>query len=177
MNKQRERGHKRANVHWTPNAIFSFVMAAIVVSLLIVLTTYSAAISVVQQAYALVANGVLQLLRQHTAVHGNVVSSDEFGVAVVTACTGLFATTLFLVAVLLFPTSWGAKLLGGAIGIGGIAVINVVRLVSLYLVGLHWPTVLDVVHQLVWQSLLIVFAVSLWLIWAGRIAGPRRAAR
>jgi len=131
----------------------------------------------VQRAYATVTNGALRLLGHNTVALDNVVKSGQFGITVVTACTGLFATTLFLVAVLLFPTSWGAKALGAAIGVGGIAVINIIRLVSLYFVGVHWPTVLDAVHQLVWQSLLIVFAVSLWLVWAGRIAGSRRAVR
>ena len=175
MSAREEQRGKRAKGYWTPNAVLSVLLAAAVVCLLVVLTTHDGAVTVVQRAYAGVASGVLRLLGHDTAVLGNVVGSSRFGIAVVTACTGLFATTLFLVAVLVFPASWGAKALGGAIGIGGIAVVNVIRLVSLYFVGVHWPAVLDVVHQLVWQSLLIVFAISLWLVWAGRIAGRRRA--
>jgi len=45
--------------------------------------------------------------------------------------------------------------------------------VSLYYVGVHWPGVLDSVHLLVWQSLLIVVAVALWLLWAGGITRRR----
>ena len=160
-----------------PRAILSIALAAAVVLLLIVLATHEGAIGGIQRAYAAVTHGVLRLLGHDTAILGNVVRSSNFGITVVTACTGIFATALFLVAVLVFPTTWRAKLLGGILGIGGIAVVNVVRLVTLYYVGVHWPAALDAVHQLVWQSLLIVFAVSLWLLWAGRIAGRRGAER
>jgi len=54
--------------------------------------------------------------------------------------------------------------------------VNVVRLASLFYVGIHWPGILDVVHQLVWQSLVIVIAVSLWLLWAGRSASAKAVA-
>jgi len=161
----------------TPRMVLSIALAAAVVLLLVLLATHEGAIGVVQRAYATVTHGVLRGLGHDTAILGNVVRSSDFGITVVTACTGIFATALFLVAVLVFPTAWKAKLLGGILGIGGIAVVNVIRLVTLYYVGVHWPAALDAVHQLVWQSLLILSAVALWLLWAGRIAERRGAER
>jgi exosortase/archaeosortase family protein len=98
---------------------------------------------------------------------------------VVTACTGLFATGLYLIAVLLFPASWRARLSGCIVGVCVLFVVNVVRLVSLYYVGVHWPSVLDAVHQVVWQSLVIAIVVAMWLLWAGRASRrpERRGAR
>ncbi|MCK5828109.1 hypothetical protein KAH43_06235, partial [Candidatus Bipolaricaulota bacterium] len=83
-------------------------------------------------------------------------------------------TGLFLIAVVALPARWTAKLIGVGIGIGGIFLVNIVRLVSLYFIGVHWPTFLDQAHQLIWQSLLIVIAVALWLFWAGRWAYESR---
>jgi len=54
------------------------------------------------------------------------------------------------------------------VGVSVLFVVNVVRLVSLYYVGVHWPSALDVVHQVVWQSLVIAIVVAMWLLWAGR---------
>jgi hypothetical protein len=34
----------------------------------------------------------------------------------------------------------------------------------------YWRSALEPIHQLVWQSLVIAFAVSLWLLWAGRVS-------
>ncbi len=127
-----------------------------------------------QRALAGISSGILNLFGQNTVVVGTTVQSNAFGITVVTACTGTFITGLFLIAVVAFPTRWLSKLIGVGIGVGGIFLVNVIRLVSLYFIGVHWPGFLDMAHQLIWQSLLIVIAVALWLLWAGRWAyAPR----
>jgi exosortase/archaeosortase family protein len=128
----------------------------------------------VQRGLARVTSGILNVFGHRTVVAGSTVSSDLFGITVVTACTGLFATGLFLIAVIAYPTGWKSKLIGGGLGVAGIFLLNVVRLVSLYYIGVHLPAFLDSAHQLIWQSVLIVFAVALWLLWAGRWAHARR---
>ena len=139
----------------------------------VLLTNHDGAMTVIQAVYARITCGILNGLGHATRVVGNTVSSSRFGISVVAACTGLFVTSLFAFAVVVFPVRWGSKLVGLALGIGGIFVVNVIRLVSLYYVGVHWPGVLDSVHLLVWQSLLIVVAVALWLLWAGGITRRR----
>jgi len=160
----------------TPSFGVSVLLAVAIVGVLIVLVTHEHGMTGVKAAYAVLTHTTLRLLGQPTTVTGSVVQSGRFGITVVTACTGLFVTTLFVVAVLLFPASWVAKSIGAAVGVIGIAVVNVVRLVSLYFVGVYWPQFFDLAHQLVWQSLLIVIAVSLWLVWAGRTTGRKRVA-
>ena len=43
--------------------------------------------------------------------------------------------------------------------------INLVRLVSLFFIGVYWPKALDVMHEDVWQAAFIVLAIVLWAIW------------
>ena len=136
-----------------------------------------AAMGAIQRTFAHTTSLVLNLFGSGTVVQENVVFSEVFGITVVTACTGVFATGLFLVAVMAFPTTWISKLIGVSIGIAGLFAINVVRLASLYVVGIHWPTILDPVHQLVWQSLLIVLAIVLWLLWASRAGASQVGGR
>jgi exosortase/archaeosortase family protein len=143
-------------------------------ALLIMLAGNESVMNSIQRALALVSSSLLNLFGQDTVVVGTMVRSNVFGISVVTACTGIFITGLFLIAVVAFPARWLAKLIGAGIGIGGIFLVNIVRLVSLYFIGVHWPGFLDQAHQLIWQSLLIVIAVSLWLVWAGRWADDRR---
>lgn len=133
----------------------------------------------VQRAFAVATSAVLRAFGCATVAQGTTVVSAQFGISVVTACTGLFATGLYLIAVLLFPASWRARLSGCIVGVCVLFVVNVVRLVSLYYVGVHWPSVLDAVHQVVWQSLVIAIVVAMWLLWAGRASRQpeRRGAR
>ncbi|MEN6368381.1 MAG: archaeosortase/exosortase family protein [Thermotogota bacterium] len=134
----------------------------------IALLVNETALGWVQRAFALATSAVLGTLGCGTSVVGTSIVSEQFGISVVTACTGLFAMGLYLIAVLLFPASWRARLAGCVGGVCVLFVVNVVRLVSLYYVGVHWPSALDVVHQVVWQSLVIAIVVAMWLLWAGR---------
>jgi len=177
MSKRTGRGPNEARRRSTLQWGVSIVVATAMAGLLIVLAMSDRAMEGLQLAYATAANSVLHLLGHPTQIAGNVVGTGDFGITVVTACTGLFTTALYLVAVALFPTTWMRKLAGVGIGICGIAILNIIRLVSLYHVGVHWPAALDVVHQLVWQSLFIAFAIALWLLWAGRATSRRRGVR
>jgi len=150
------------------------VLCLAVVALMIAAATSDRVMAGIQGVLARVTGGVLALLGQRPVVEGNTVFTARFGITVVTACTGLFLTGLFLVAVLAFPATVPAKLIGAGLGVGGIFLLNVVRLVSLYFVGVHFPGILDTVHLLVWQSLLIVFAVVLWMVWAGTWGRSKR---
>jgi len=155
---------------WIP----AILAAAGMLAALIVIAGSETVMNGIQRALALISSGILNLFGQNTVVFGTTVQSSAFGISVVTACTGVFITGLFLIAVMAFPVRWVSKLIGAGIGIGGIFLVNVVRLVSLYFIGVHWPGFLDQAHQLIWQSLLIAIAVALWLLWAGRWAyAPR----
>jgi len=138
-----------------------------IVGLLIVLANADGAMSAIQGAFARITGGILSLFGETVAVDGNTVQTGRFGISVVTACTGLFLTGLFSIAVIAFPTGLRSKLVGIGIGVVGLFVLNVVRLVSLYYVGVHLPGWLDTIHLLVWQSGLIVLAIAVWLLWAG----------
>jgi exosortase/archaeosortase family protein len=144
------------------------VAVACAAALLIWLAGHEQAMGAIQHGLAQITSGLLNLFGHRTVVTGTTVASGLFGITVVTACTGLFTTGLFLIAVLAYPTGWRSKLIGAAMGVGGIFALNVVRLVSLYYIGVHLPGFLDSAHQLIWQSVLIVTAVVLWLLWAGR---------
>lgn len=160
--------HRR--VWWSVGA------ALCVAALLVWVAGSEPVMGAVQGGLARITSGILNGLGHRTSVSGSTVSSDLFGITVVTACTGLFTTGLFLIAVVAYPAGWRSRLLGAGLGVGGLFALNIVRLVSLYYIGVHWPEFLDSAHQLVWQSLLIVCAVALWLLWAGRWAhAPRRA--
>ncbi len=152
----------------------SVAAAATVLAALVWVLSTDRATAIVRRMFAVATSAVLNVLGNHTAAQGTDIVSSGFGISVVTACTGLFVTGLFLAAVAAFPASWRARLAGAGIGLAGLFVLNVFRLASLYYVGLYWPSALDVIHQLVWQSLVIAFAVALWLLWAGRAEPARR---
>ena len=79
---------------------------------------------------------------------------------------------IFLAAVLAFPASWKSRLTGLGLGILAIQVVNLVRVVALFLTGVYFPKIFDTSHTVIWQTIVILFGVMLWIFWANRFAVP-----
>ncbi len=106
------------------------------------------------------------------SVRGTFVSFDGFRVVVVDACNGVLPATIYLAAVLAFPTSWRARLWGVLIGLPSIFVFNLVRVASLLVLGAYWPAVFEEVHIYVWQTLVIALSMGVWIFWAEHFVRP-----
>lgn len=98
-------------------------------------------------------------------VSGTTVTSGWFAAAVVEGCTSLAPLAIFVSAVLAVPARLPFKILGILLGFVALSGVNLVRTTSLVYIGSAFPSALEVVHLLVWQSLMVVFAVALWLAW------------
>ena len=113
---------------------------------------------------------VLNVLGEHARVAGQVLSSNRFSVTIFNGCNGLEAILIFVSGVIAFPAPWRRKAIGVLLGFGAIQVFNVIRVVSLFYIGVFRPAWFAVSHVFVWQSLVIVFGVVLWLVWVRRYA-------
>jgi exosortase H (IPTLxxWG-CTERM-specific) len=122
------------------------------------------------------ASGVtLNLLGQEVTLDGTVIRSPRFAVNIENGCNGVETMLIFMSAVLAFPASWRSRLAGLAIGLVAIQGINLVRVVALYMTGAYLPSLFDASHTVIWQTLVILSGVLLWLLWASRFALPARA--
>lgn len=119
---------------------------------------------------AKVSGVTLNLLGQNVTRTGTILRSPDFAVSIHNGCNGVEAMVIFLAAILAFPASWGARLGGLALGIVAIQVVNLVRVVALFLTGAYMPALFDASHTVVWQTIVILCAVLLWMFWASRFA-------
>ena len=115
----------------------------------------------------------LGLLGTETRVDGVILSSDSFAVSIVAECTAVGPLVLFIGAVIAYPASLKAKTLGVALGLVVLTLVNLVRIISLFLIGSAYPEYLEIAHLLVWQTAIILFAIVLWLFWVERLTGAR----
>jgi exosortase H (IPTLxxWG-CTERM-specific) len=120
-------------------------------------------------AIARASGAALNLLGQQVTMQGTIIRGPRFAVNIRNGCNGVEAMLIFLAAVLAFPAPWTWRL--GGLVLGGIAIqlINLVRVVSLYLTGVYFPRIFDASHTVVWQSIVILCGVLLWLLWANRL--------
>ena len=114
------------------------------------------------------AAGVLNVFGEGVRVEGTQIRSADFSVDVENGCNGLETALLLAAAVLAFPASWRARALGLVLGFAGIQAINLVRVVTLFWIGRHRPSLFSAAHTVVWQSVVVLAGVALFLVWASR---------
>jgi exosortase H (IPTLxxWG-CTERM-specific) len=112
---------------------------------------------------------------QHTSASGSTISSSRFALGIAPSCDGSEALGLFVAAVLAFPAPFRRKIPGVLLGAVILAAVNLVRIVSLFLVGVYFPGAFDRMHLEVWQVIFIVSAIALWAGWIRWAIKPREA--
>ena len=128
-------------------------------------------------AIARVSASILDLFGQETVMDGTKVFGKSFAVDIENGCNGIEALIIFLSATLSFPAPWKARITGLVLGAIGIQIVNLIRVVALFMTGVYFPSFFDSSHTVVWQTVVILFAVLLWVFWAQRFAvRPRQAA-
>ncbi|HEV7668519.1 MAG TPA: exosortase H [Thermoanaerobaculia bacterium] len=118
---------------------------------------------------ATASSGVLKVLGQGVTQQGTLIIGPRFSVNIKNGCNGVEAMLIFLAAVLAFPAPWKFKAGGLALGSLAIQAINLVRVVALYLTGVYFPKVFNASHTVIWQTIVILASVLLWIYWANRL--------
>jgi exosortase H (IPTLxxWG-CTERM-specific) len=116
-------------------------------------------------ATARMANAVLCVLGQHTVVSDVTIRSAHFAVSIRRGCDALEPAWFFCAAVLAFPGHWKRKPAGLALGVGAIFGLNLVRIVTLYFIGLYLPAFFPTAHLEVWPLLFVLATLVLWISW------------
>jgi len=128
------------------------------------------------RSFAILSMLILSLLGQASA-SGTVLVYNGFEVAIVEACDGILPATIYLSAVLAFPSRWLDKAWGILIGLPAIFLINLARLVTLMIIGDNWPGLFEQVHIYVWQALVIALSMAVWVFWVERFVRTQPVAR
>ncbi len=88
-----------------------------------------------------------------------------FAISIEPGCNGVEALIILFAAIFAFPASLKHKLIGFAIGFVAIQSLNLVRIISLFYLGQWNMTWFNWFHLYLWQALIILDALVVWLIW------------
>lgn len=130
---------------------------------------YSGAIPWINRLTAQMLAGILWLLGAGGAAEGTHVRSELFSLEIVAECTPILPIVIFLGAVWATPARRSSRLWTLAWAVPAMVLFNLLRLLSLIYLGYLAPRWVESVHLLVWQPLMILFAMGLWLWWAERL--------
>lgn len=122
-------------------------------------------------AFAAIGGFVLNLLSLKATTSGTVLAVEGFAARIDDVCTGIFVVAIYLSAVLAYPSRPKEKLKGLLLGASAILGANLVRVVSLMFIGRYFPSFFETAHLLIWQSVIIFFALLVWIYWTERFVG------
>ena len=72
------------------------------------------------------------------------------------------------------PSPFKSKIIGFVIGFFAIQALNLVRIISLFYLGQWSMVAFEWFHLYLWQALIILDALVVWLIWLRTLPRPER---
>lgn len=91
-----------------------------------------------------------------------------FGCEIDFRCTGCIPAGLLATVILVARGRLRTKLWGAAFGIAGVLLLNWIRLVSLFGIGVFFPRAFGIAHSVIWQVLSVSFLLGFFLVWRRR---------
>jgi len=119
---------------------------------------------------------LVQLFDDGVIAYSNVIRDQQsgFAVAIEAGCNGVEATIMLIAAMLAMPAPWKHKLIGIGAGFLAIQSMNLLRIISLFYLGQWNKTAFDWAHLYIWQALIMLDVLIVFLIWL-RFLPPRQA--
>jgi exosortase H (IPTLxxWG-CTERM-specific) len=129
-------------------------------------------------ALARISTSLVTLFDSGVHATGKVIASTSngFAVSIEAGCNGVEATIVLLAAILAFPAPWKHKAIGLAVGIVAVQGLNVIRVISLFYLGQWNRDVFEWAHLYVWQALIMLDVLIVWLVWVRTLPPAQRDA-
>jgi exosortase H (IPTLxxWG-CTERM-specific) len=123
------------------------------------------------QLDAKLAGKILNGLGQGTHRAGSTLVSSRFAMTVINECSASEFVIFLWASILAFPATLRRKIVGLALGTLAVGFVNLVRLVTLFLVGVYRPHFFTPAHEELWPGLFVIaviFFIIGWVSWATR---------
>jgi archaeosortase B (VPXXXP-CTERM-specific) len=126
-------------------------------------------VSPVADTTAVVAGKLIAAVGIDNLVDANLIYLDKRTLLVGRDCTAAYLIAVYAALVLTYPSSRRDKLIAFAIGIPALLVVNMSRLVGAGVVAEYLPNQFDLIHDYIFQVLLALSVLLVWLVWIGRL--------
>jgi exosortase/archaeosortase family protein len=124
--------------------------------------------------YARLAGWCLRRFDPAVEVRGALISG-RFSLHIVKSCDAMEANLLFVSAVAAWPAPWRRRVLAGGLGVVFLVLLNILRICTLYAIGIHVPGAFPFFHIDLWPLLLVLAAGGAFIaaaLWMQRSRSP-----
>ena len=121
---------------------------------------------------ARIAAALLQLLDPGVLAEGKVLrhAGSGAGISIEAGCNGVEACLMLVAALVAYPARWSSRLLGIGIGLVAIQAVNLLRVITLFYLADWNMRVFEFAHLYLWQALIMLDVLVVWLLWMRWIA-------
>jgi exosortase H (IPTLxxWG-CTERM-specific) len=122
--------------------------------------------------------GLLKLFDGRVTATGNILAITGTGaaVSVENGCNAVEVCLLLSAAIIAWPASIRARVVGVLIGIAAIQTVNLARIISLLYLSFYSPPLFEFFHLYVWETMIMLEAVLLFFLWMRRQGAGRAEA-
>ena len=112
------------------------------------------------------AAGIVRAFGYDALIKGTLIHMPGCALDIKRGCDAILASGLFILGIAAFPATLGEKLPAMLIGTVALAILNLVRILSLLVVKKHFPWAFHVLHVDVWQIVFVLVPLVFWFGWA-----------
>ena len=98
-----------------------------------------------------------------------IISTQGFSVRIIKECTVVGPLLVLGMGIFSYPAPFRIKAWGLVWGVLIMLLVNQIRIASLFFIGVKFPVFLEVAHLVIWQGILIVVGIVIWLLWVERV--------
>jgi exosortase/archaeosortase family protein len=122
--------------------------------------------------YAKLAGGAVGLFDRSVHVTGtHIVGRMAMDFAL--SCDAMDVYILFAAATVAFPARWRSRASALLPAFGALILLNVLRIVTLYFIGVYFPSRFELFHMQIWPLIIVVLATGSFLAWARTSTMPK----
>jgi exosortase/archaeosortase family protein len=114
---------------------------------------------------ARISEWALNLLGQRVELADVTIRSARCAIAVRRGCDVIEPSWFLCAGIIAFRSSWREKAIGAALGMAVLLVLNVTRLITLFLIRSYCPQFFEPAHLEIWPVLLILAIGGIWIVW------------
>jgi len=119
---------------------------------------------------AALSTALLNLLGQHVVRTGTLLMAGNAAVSVRNGCNGIEAMVFLIAATLAFTAPWRQRVIAAVAGSLLVQVLNLIRVVSLFLLQRYQPQLFELFHLAIWQTIIGGASVGFFYTWTRRVA-------
>jgi exosortase/archaeosortase family protein len=112
---------------------------------------------------------VARLLGSRNSVDGDQIRVGGLVMDINYECTGLYVILILFTFLIAYPASWRSRIAGAVIGVAGLTVVNVLRIVFLVGIAELFPDLFGYFHEYVWQGVFLILVIAYAMTWVEHV--------